>query len=175
MYGRIGALHFRLLLANLPHEGMQPASLRVMQEPTLNTPWWALKLAYGIVPIVAGVDKFTNLLTDWKQYLSPLAVRTLPFSPATFMHLVGVIEIVAGVIVLSKLTRLGAYLVTIWLLAIALNLISTGHWFDIAVRDLTLAVGAFALAKLTEVRERATWPEAREARAHSFEPSRRSV
>jgi len=128
-------------------------------------------MAYGLVPIVAGLDKFSNLLTDWKQYLSPLAVRMLPISPSAFMEAVGVIEIVAGILVLSKFTRFGAWIVAAWLVAIALNLISTGHYYDIAVRDLTLAVGAFALARMTEVRERATRPERREARAHGFEPS----
>src|SRR5262249_11292621 len=117
----------------------------------------------------------SNLLTDWKQYLSPLAERVLPFSAGTFMELVGVIEIVAGIIVLTKYTRIGAYIVTAWLVAIALNLLSTGHYYDIAVRDLTLSVGAFALAKLSEVRERATAAETVEARAHAFEPSRRGV
>ncbi|HEX8441625.1 DoxX family membrane protein, partial [Archangium sp.] len=71
----------------------------------LNQSWWALKLAYGVVPIVAGLDKFFNLLTNWEQYLSPLVARVIPAS--TFMHAVGIIEIAAGLLVLSKLTRLG--------------------------------------------------------------------
>ena len=115
------------------------------------TPWWTLRLTYGLVPIVAGLDKFTNLLVDWKQYLSPAASH-LPVSPATFMMIVGVIEIVAGCIVLSQHTRLGAYVVSAWLVAIALNLLTTGRYLDVAVRDLVMAAGAFALAKLSEVR-----------------------
>ncbi len=118
----------------------------------LETPYWALRLAFGVVPIVAGLDKFTNLLTDWTQYLSPLAARLLPFSASTFMQIAGVIEITAGVLVLTKLTRLAAYVVAGWLVAIALNLLTTGHYFDVAARDVVMAVGAFALARLHEAR-----------------------
>ena len=68
------------------------------------------------------------------------------------MQLVGIIEIAAGVLVLSKLTRIGAYVVAAWLVLIALNLLTTLRFFDVAVRDLVLALGAFTLARLTEVR-----------------------
>jgi uncharacterized membrane protein YphA (DoxX/SURF4 family) len=118
----------------------------------LNSSWWALRLAYGLVPIVAGLDKFTNLLTRWTDYLSPLATRILPFAPSTFMHIVGVIEIAAGILVLTRYTRYGAYVVAAWLLLIALNLLTTGQYFDVAVRDVVMAVGAFVLARLSEVR-----------------------
>ena len=117
----------------------------------LDTSWTTLRLTYGLVPIVAGLDKFTNLLTDWKQYLSPVA-GYLPISASTFMMIVGVIEIVAGLVVLSKHTRFGAYLVSAWLAGIALNVLTTGHFFDVAVRDLVMAIGAFTLARLTEAR-----------------------
>lgn len=118
----------------------------------LDTPWWTLRLTFGLVPIVAGVDKFTNLLVDWTQYLSPVATNVLPISASTFMMIVGVIEIVAGLLVLSRFTRFGAYLVSAWLLGIAINLVTMGTYFDIAVRDVVMAIGAFALAKLTEIR-----------------------
>lgn len=108
----------------------------------------ALKAGYGLVPIVAGADKFTNLLCDWDQYLSPAAERMLPVKGRTFMKLVGLIEIGAGLIVLSKKTRFGAYLVSAWLSAIALNLLSSEH-YDVAARDALLAIGAFALGKLS--------------------------
>ncbi len=124
-----------------------------MLEPTLKKPWWTLKLAYGLVPIVAGLDKFTHLLTDWNQYLSPLVQRVLPVSTNTFMQAVGVIEIAAGALVLTKFTRAGAYVVSAWLTGIAINLVSTGQYFDIAVRDLVMALGAYTLAKMTEARE----------------------
>jgi uncharacterized membrane protein YphA (DoxX/SURF4 family) len=118
----------------------------------LNQSWWALRLVYGLVPIVAGLDKFTNLLTDWKQYLNPMIANAIP--AATFMHIVGVIEIVAGVLVLSRFTRLGAYVVAAWLVGIALNLVTAGHFFDVAVRDLSMAAGAFVLGRLSEARTR---------------------
>lgn len=124
-----------------------------MLDKRLERSWWALRLSYGLVPVVAGLDKFTNLLTDWQAYLSPVALRVLPFSGPTFMRIVGVIEIVAGIIVLSKATQIGAYIVSVWLLCIALELLTTGHYFDIAVRDVVMAIGAFALAKMTEVRQ----------------------
>ena len=118
----------------------------------LDTPWWTLRLTFGLVPIVAGVDKFTNLLVDWTKYLSPVATNALPISASTFMMVVGVIEVIAGLLVLSRFTRFGAYLVSAWLVGIAVNLITTGTYFDIAVRDLVMAIGAFTLAKLTEIR-----------------------
>jgi hypothetical protein len=108
-----------------------------------------LKYTYGIVPIVAGFDKFTNLLTDWKHYLSSFVAGMLPFSPSTFMSIVGVIEIVAGIIVLAR-PRAGGYIVMAWLILIALNLIISGQYFDVAVRDLVMAIGAYSLARLSK-------------------------
>lgn len=107
-----------------------------------------LKYTYGLVPIVAGLDKFTNLLTDWKNYLSDSMVNMLPFSAGTFMSIVGIIEIVAGVLVLLR-PRIGAFVVMAWLVAIALTLIFGGHYFDVAVRDLVMAIGAWSLASLS--------------------------
>jgi hypothetical protein len=121
----------------------------------LDRPWWTLKLTYGLVPIVAGLDKFTHVLVDWNKYLSPYAERILPVSGGTFMQIVGVIEIIAGLLVLSRFTRLGAYVVSAWLVGIAINLLTTGMYFDIAVRDVVMAVGAFALGALSEARARA--------------------
>ncbi len=125
------------------------------EESKLNTAWWALRIVFGAVPLVAGLDKLFNLniLTTWEMYLSPLAVRLLPVSATTFMRAAGLVEMVAGLIVLSRYTRLGAYVVTVWLVAIALNLITARAFFDIAARDLGLAVGAFALARMTEFRQ----------------------
>jgi uncharacterized membrane protein YphA (DoxX/SURF4 family) len=134
-----------------------------MLDERLNGTWRTLKIAYGVIPIVAGLDKFTNLLTDWTRYLSPVALHVVPVQAATFMRLVGIVEIAAGVIVLSRHTRLGAYIVSAWLVAIALNLVTTGHFLDVAVRDLAMSLGAFTLARMTEVRTRAG-ATAREAR-----------
>jgi uncharacterized membrane protein YphA (DoxX/SURF4 family) len=119
----------------------------------LNQLWWILRVAFGVVPIVAGADKFFNLLTNWEQYLHPLVPRVLHIQAVTFMHLVGVIEIVAGLVVLSNLTRWGAYIVMLWLLGIALQLIAQFAFLDVAVRDIMMSLGAFTLARLTEVRQ----------------------
>lgn len=107
-----------------------------------------LKYTYGLVPIVAGLDKFTNLLTNWQDYLSPFVANMLPFGAGTFMMIVGIIEIVAGILVLVR-PHIGAYVVMAWLILIALNLIVSGHYFDVAVRDLVMAIGAFGLAQLS--------------------------
>jgi hypothetical protein len=107
-----------------------------------------MRYTYGLVPIVAGLDKFTNLLTDWKNYIAPSVNNALPFSASTFMAIVGVIEIMAGIIVLMR-PRLGGFIVMAWLIAIALNLLISGHYYDVAVRDLVMAIGAFSLTKLS--------------------------
>jgi len=108
-----------------------------------------LKYTFGLVPIVAGLDKFANILTNWSQYISEGFAEILPFEPTIFMIIVGVIEIVAGVLVLIK-TKLGAYVVSAWLVAIALTLIFSWSYVDVAVRDLVMAISAFCLAKLYE-------------------------
>ena len=109
-----------------------------------------LKLTFGLVPIIAGADKFTNLLTDWPQYLNPSLASILPFSPHIFMMIVGVIEIAAGIIVLVK-THIGAYIVSAWLVLIALTLLAGGKFLDVAVRDLVMAMGAYSLARITQI------------------------
>ena len=111
-----------------------------------------MKLTYGIVPIVAGADKFTNLLTNWSEYLNPTLAGMLPFSGPTFMMIVGVIEIVAGILVLIK-PRQGALVVSAWLVLIALTLLASGRFLDVAVRDLVMAIGAFILSKLSGLTE----------------------
>jgi uncharacterized membrane protein YphA (DoxX/SURF4 family) len=107
-----------------------------------------LKLTFGIVPIVAGLDKFTNLLTNWSDYLGSSIRGMLPLDPLVFMKVVGIIEIGAGLIVLIR-PLMGAYIVMAWLILIALQLIISGHYFDVAVRDLVMAIGAYTLAQLT--------------------------
>lgn len=107
----------------------------------------ALQLGFVVAPIVAGLDKFLNLLTDWPQYLAPVFPDLIGVSPATFMAVVGVVEIVAGATVALK-PRFGGFLVAGWLAGIILNLSLVGGYWDIALRDLGLAIGAFALARL---------------------------
>jgi uncharacterized membrane protein YphA (DoxX/SURF4 family) len=109
-----------------------------------------LKLTFGIVPVVAGLDKFTNILTQWENYLHPGLVAMLPFEPNTFMMIIGVIEIVAGVIVLLK-PAIGGYIVSAWLTLIALTLLASGNHLDVAVRDLVMAIGAYSLARISKI------------------------
>jgi hypothetical protein len=122
----------------------------------LNSAWWALKIGLGVGPIITGLDKYFDKLADWGMYLSPLATKVVPVSPATFMHGVGAIEIVAGIIVLSRWTKIGSYIVMLWLLGIAANLLTTGMFADLAMRDVEIAIGAFALSQLSTVRDRLT-------------------
>lgn len=104
-------------------------------------------------PIVTGIDKYFNKLADWGMYLSPLATRVIPVSPQTFLHVVGLVEIMAGLIVLSHWTKIGGYIIMLWLLGIAVNLLTTGMFFDLAMRDVEIAIGAFVLSQLTAVVE----------------------
>ena len=108
-----------------------------------------LKITFGIVPIVAGLDKFTNLLTNWVDYLGNNK-SMIPFDPLTFMKMVGVIEIIAGMLVFVR-PLIGAYIVMAWLFCIAIQLLIGGHYFDVAVRDLVMAVSAYTFAQLTKM------------------------
>ncbi len=119
------------------------------EDHVVHTVQLTTKWLFGLVPIIAGADKFFNLLANWEHYLNPLALRILPLSPVGFMHLVGVVEIVAGIIVFIK-PRVGGFIVMAWLLAIALQLVLWGQYLDIAVRDLGMAIGgALTLARLS--------------------------
>lgn len=109
----------------------------------------ALHIGFVVAPVLAGLDKFTNLLTDWSQYLAPSVANLLPFSARTFMYGVGVVEVIAGLIVAIR-PRIGGYIVSAWLVGIILNLLMhTQRYYDVALRDLGLAIGAFALARLS--------------------------
>jgi hypothetical protein len=123
-----------------------------------------LRWTYGLVPLLAGLDKFIGLLADWEAYIAPAIQSLLPVSPGAFMAVVGVIEIAVGVMVLTRWTRLGAYLAMGWLIVIALNLVIAG-FLDVAVRDLAMAVGAYTLARLAEARGEVAVPAARRVAA----------
>lgn len=106
-----------------------------------------LKIVFGVVPIVAGLDKFTDILVDWSKYLAPFIAHAVP--ARGFMLVVGVIEIIAGIGVLfTPWTKIFATIVGLWLLGISLDLIIAGY-YDIAVRDIVMAITAFCLARLT--------------------------
>jgi hypothetical protein len=107
-------------------------------------------------PLITGIDKFFNKLTDWGMYLSPMVTRIVPVSATTLMRGVGVVEIIAGLIVLSRWTKLGSNIVMLWLVGIAVNLLTTGMFYDLAMRDVEIAIGAFALSQLSASREQRT-------------------
>ena len=106
-----------------------------------------LRLGYVLLPLVAGLDKFIYFLTDWQQYLSPLAARVTGVEPRMLLYAVGVVEVGAAVLVAIK-PRLGGYVVALWLWAIILNLLLIPDFYDIALRDFGLSIGALALARL---------------------------
>jgi uncharacterized membrane protein YphA (DoxX/SURF4 family) len=120
--------------------------------------WWVLRLTYGSVAFLAGLDKFFNVLANWESYLAPAVSSSLPLSAGTLMRGVGVVEMLVGILILTSWTRLGAYVASVWLLSIAVNLALTGSYFDVAVRDVAMAVGAWTLARLTEIRQPAEAP-----------------
>ena len=111
-----------------------------------------LRWTYGLVPIAAGADKFVHLLTNWDQYLATAVTDIIPLRPHTFMSIVGIIEIVAGIIVLTR-PNIGSIIVGLWLIGIAINLLLTGQYYDIAVRDIVMAIGAFSLYMLLNDRK----------------------
>jgi len=116
----------------------------------LHGAWLSLRIGLGLMALLAGIDKFFNLLTSWTMYVSPLAERVLPVTPEVFMPVIGLVEVGVGLAILTAWTRTGAYVAAVWLVAIALNLTSTGMFLDLAVRDVVLALAAYTLARLTE-------------------------
>ena len=112
-----------------------------------------LKWTFGLVPIIAGLDKFAHILTDWNKYLADIVTDILPLTAQTFMSAVGVIEIAAGILVLVK-PKIGAIVVSLWLGGIAINLVLTGQYYDVAVRDLVMSLSAFSLFLLLKSREK---------------------
>jgi uncharacterized membrane protein YphA (DoxX/SURF4 family) len=138
----------------------------------LDRAWWVLRIGLGVGPILAGIDKFFNFFTNWKMYLNPLAPKVLHIQAATFMHVVGVVEVLVGIAVLTRYTRYAAYVVMLWMWAIAANLVSQWTFLDIAVRDVEISLAAFTLALLSEVRQSAG---ARPAETTPITATQRSV
>lgn len=124
-------------------------AVRITSDPAIQA-FWILRAAFALTPIVAGLDKFTNLLTDWTSYLAPFAKDMLGPHVHTFMQAVGVIEIIAGIGV-AIVPRIFGYVVAAWLLAVIANLLMIPGYLDVALRDLGLALGALALARLSLV------------------------
>ncbi len=115
--------------------------------------YWILHVAFVVAPVVAGLDKFFHLLVNWDKYLAPVIANLSPIGGHGLMQVVGVVEIVAGILVAVK-PRIGAYVVCAWLLGILINLLLIPGYFDIALRDFGLALGALALARLSEEYDR---------------------
>ncbi len=116
--------------------------------------WLMLKITYGLVAIAAGADKFLNIITHWEKYVSQFVILYIPMKLLHFMYFIGIVEIIVGIMILTKFTRLGAYLMAAWLVIIVANLLTIdAMYFDIAVRDIVMAVGALALAQLTLIQE----------------------
>jgi uncharacterized membrane protein YphA (DoxX/SURF4 family) len=109
-----------------------------------------LRIAFTVAPILFGLDKFTNVMVDWEGYLAPWINDIVPGSASTAMHLVGVVEIVAGIFVALK-PRYGAYVVAAWLGGIIIDLLTYSGFYDIALRDFGLLLGALTLARLAGV------------------------
>lgn len=151
--GKTGKQPTEIGVSNCPLATLLSGGNMLEFDHRLNAAWWALRIGLGVGPIITGIDKYFNKLTDWGMYLSPIATKIVPVSTATFMHIVGAVEIVAGLIVLSRWTKIGSYIVLLWLLGIAVNLLTTGMFYDLAMRDVEIAIGAFAVSQLTAVRE----------------------
>ncbi|HEX7780871.1 MAG TPA: hypothetical protein VF424_16595, partial [Vicinamibacterales bacterium] len=128
-------------------------------DPRLQAPTQAMRLAIGLMATLAGIDKFFNILVDWGSYVSPLAAQLLPFSTDVFMWIVGIVEFAVGISILTALPVIGSYVASAWLLLVAANLTLAGY-FDIAVRDVVLSIGAFSLARLIQVRDQVDVTEA---------------
>ncbi|GAC1399286.1 MAG: DoxX family membrane protein [Thermoanaerobaculia bacterium] len=122
-------------------------------DPRISQSFWILRIGLGTAAFLAGLDKFFNILADWEMYLNPLATRLLPVGPQTFMRSAGVIEMIVGVSILAGLSRIGGYVLMAWLIAIAVNLVTAGMFYDIAVRDVEMSLAAFVLARLSEARQ----------------------
>jgi hypothetical protein len=108
-----------------------------------------LHVGFVVAPVLAGLDKFFDVLVDWDRYLASVATDVLPVSAHTIMMAVGVVEIAAGLLVALR-PRIGGYVVAAWLWAIIVNLLVLGDYFDVALRDFGLSLGALALARLAE-------------------------
>lgn len=130
-----------------------PALAARLREDTALAAFWVLRAGFVVLPLVMGLDKFTNLLTDWPSYLAPWTLALLPVSAQTAMHVVGVIEVVAAAGVALR-PRLAAWVVAAWLGGIVLNLLTYPGYFDVALRDVGLLVGAVALGLLSRTYDR---------------------
>lgn len=123
-----------------------------MDNGRLASTWWTLKIALGLVPCVLGIDKFLNLLTNWTQAINPAVLASVPVPPEILLAGIGVFEVLIGIAILTRWTKLGSYVGSAWLAIVAVDLITTGTAFDAAFAYLALSAVAFALARSTPAR-----------------------
>ena len=128
--------------------GLIPTSVtQALKTDAAYQSFWLLRIGFTVAPIIFGADKFANVLVNWEKYLAPWIRNISPFSATGTMHVVGIIEILAGISVALK-PRYGAYLVAAWLGGIVINLLSYSGYYDVALRDFGLMLGALTLARL---------------------------
>jgi hypothetical protein len=127
-------------------------STRLRTDPAFQA-FTLLRIGFTVAPILFGIDKFANVMVNWSMYLAPWINDIVPGSADDFMYVVGVIEIVAGIVVALR-PRYGAYLVAAWLGGIIFNLLTYSGYYDVALRDFGLMLGALTLARLSEVYDR---------------------
>jgi hypothetical protein len=135
-------------MATALHPGSTIEQRAIISADPVHQAYVVLHVGFVVLPIVAGVDKFFHLLVNWDQYLAPVVTQTVNMSAHTFMLGVGVIEIIAGLLVAVR-PRLGAYVVMLWLWGIVVNLLLIPGFYDIALRDFGLSLGALALARMS--------------------------
>ena len=114
--------------------------------------FWILRVVFTVAPIVSGLDKFFNIMVNWSDYLAPWIPNLIHVSPQTFMYGVGIVEICAGILV-GLWPRYFAYVLMLWLWGIIVNLLTTGQYYDVALRDFGLSIGALSLARLAYAHE----------------------
>ncbi len=133
--------------------GSEGALARVLAADPSRQAYLLLRTAFTVAPIVFGLDKFANVLTDWTHYLAPVIDRIVPGTATQAMWAVGVVEIVAGVVVALR-PRWGGLLVAAWLAGIIVNLLLLGGYYDVALRDFGLLLAALALSRLAVAHDR---------------------
>jgi hypothetical protein len=120
-----------------------------MDSSLISRAWVSLKIALGSIAIISGVDKFLNMLTVWKAYIAPVFAGPLGQYASEFMMAAGVIEILAGVAILTAWTKNGAYVIAAWVTLVSINLLFAG-FYDLLLRDVIVVIAALSLGWLTE-------------------------
>ena len=141
-------------MSTISHHHPTVAHVRseALADPTAQA-FWLLRIGFCVAPILFGLDKFFDWLVDWRIYLAPEIDDLIPGNAHQAMLAVGVIEVVAGLVVAIR-PKFGGYLVAAWLAGIIVNLLILGDYYDVALRDFGLLIGALALARLATGMER---------------------